>query len=108
MYRSEGVWAKTVVLKFECVLDSPRGLVEGRISKPHLQNSDSVGLGAALEFVFLLSSQARLMLSALQPKHENDQHRHSQSALQLLASLVMQQRKKSEEGLHTSAFEQGF
>lgn len=65
-----------MVLKFECVLESHRGLAEGRISKPHLQNCDSVGLGAALEFVigefvFLLSSQARLVLPALQPKLKN-------------------------------------
>ena len=71
IYRCEGVGTKAVVLKFECASESPRGLIKAQISGPHLQDSDSVGLGGAPEFAFLASSQVMLMLLALGPHFEN-------------------------------------
>ena len=39
--------------------------MKAHISGPHLQNLDSVGLGATLEFAFLNHSQGMLLLLAL-------------------------------------------
>ena len=41
----EGIHTETVVLKFERASESPEVLIKARLSGPHLQNSDSVGLG---------------------------------------------------------------
>ena len=40
-----GIHSETVVLKFECASESPGVLIKAQLSGPHLQNSDSVGLG---------------------------------------------------------------
>lgn len=49
-----------MVLKFERASESSGGLVKAQIYELHLKNTDSVGLGVALEFAVLINSQVML------------------------------------------------
>lgn len=60
---------KQVVLKPQCALPSPAGLIKIQIAGPHLKSSESVGLGVGLKkLAFPTSSQVMIMQLLCRPK----------------------------------------